>query len=205
MDELIGGLDPALGGFDFVATADFKFGSTSLAPMSVGGVPDGLRPGQNNDYAIECRAFSYAVKFICGTQADCGCGCLPVQPGSYSTEINIYNHSDEAAEITKYVVPVVFGGAPAGREPRTVTARAEDSITLAPYAATMDDCCRLSELLLGAPAEGKMPLNIGFLEIVSPVEISVTAVYTVTAPGGGPVSIHVDRIDPKPRRAPPHR
>lgn len=199
----IGGLDPALDGFDFVATGDFKIGSTTLAPLTVGGVPDGLHPGQNNDYKVACKAFSYAVKFVCGTQAECNCACTPVRPGSYSTEINIYNHGDEPADITKYVIPVVFGGAAAGREPRTVTARAEDRITLPPQAATMDDCCRLSELLLGAPAEGPAPLSIGFLEIVSPVELTVTAVYTASGPGGGPVSIDVQQIEAKPRRAPP--
>lgn len=197
--------DPALGGFDFVATSAFKVGTINLAPMSVGSAPDGLLPGLNNDYKIACKAFSYAVKFVCGTQADCNCACTPVRPGSYATEINIYNHGDEPAEIVKYVIPVVFGGAAAGREPRTVTARAEDRITLPPQAATMDDCCRLSELLLGAPAEGPAPLSIGFLEIVSPVELTVTAVYTASGPGGGPVSIDVQQIEAKPRRAAPPR
>jgi hypothetical protein len=199
----IAGLDPALEGFDFVATGDFKLGTTHLASMSVGGLPDGLVPGPNNDYKIACKAFSYAVKFVCGTQAECNCACTPVRPGSYSTEINIYNHGDEPADITKYVIPVVFGGAAAGREPRTVTARAEDRITLPPQAATMDDCCRLSELLLGAPAEGPAPLSIGFLEIVSPVELTVIAVYTASGPGGGPVSIDVQQIEARSRRAPP--
>jgi len=199
----IAGLDPALEGFDFVATGDFKIGTTTLAPLTVGGAPDGVRPGANNDYQIACKAFSYAVKFVCGTQRECGCACTPVRPGSYATEINIYNHGEEPAEIVKYVIPVVFGGAAAGREPRTVTARAEDRITLPPYSATMDDCCRLSELLLGAPAEGPAPLSIGYLEIVSPVELTVTAVYTATALDGGPVSIDVAQIEAKPRRAPP--
>ena len=164
------GLDPALGGFDFVATGDFRIGSTVLAPMIVGAAPDGFRPGANNDYQLVCQAFSYAVKFVCGTQPQCDCACAPVRPGSYATEINIYNQTNADVELVEYVIPVVFGGAAAGREPRTVTARAEDRITLPAYAATMDDCCRLAELLLGAPADGAAPLNIGYLEIVSPVE-----------------------------------
>jgi len=202
----IAGLDMAAEGFDYAATGKFAIGETPLPPLSVGAAPDGVREGTNNDYQLSCPpAFSYAVKFVCGTQASCDCACTPVRPGSYATEINIYNHSGETAEIVKYVIPVVFGGAAVGREPRTVTARAEDSITLPPYSATMDDCCRLAELLLGAPAQGPMPLSIGYLEIVSPVELTVTAVYTATGPEGGPVSIEVDRIDAKTRGAPPPR
>lgn len=201
---VIGGIDPSLGGFDFVANGDFRIGTTTLAPMTVGMAPDGLQTGQNNDYQVDCKAFSYAVKYVCGTQSACDCACSPVLPGAYATEINIYNHTDQAADIVKYVVPVVFAGAAAGREPRTVAARAEDRITLPAYSATMDDCCRINELLLGAPGgQTPMPLNIGFLEIVSPVELTVTAVYTAGAADGGPISIEVEQIEGKPRKAPP--
>ena len=200
----IGGLDPSLDGFDFVATGDFKIGSTVLAPLTVGGAPDGLHPGQNNDYKVACAGFSYAIKFVCGTQADCGCACTPVRPGSYSTEINIYNPGDEPVEILSHVIPIVHGGAAAGRGPRTVVARAEDRITLPPHSATMNDCCRLSELLLGAAAEGPAPLSIGFLEIASSAELVVTAVYTASGPEGGPVSIDVQQFEPRAGRAPPH-
>jgi hypothetical protein len=57
----------------------------------------------------------------------------------------------------------------------------------------MDDCCRLLELLLGAPPAGRVPLTSGILEIVSTVELSVTAVYTATDEGGVP-SIDVKQI-----------
>jgi len=201
----IGGLDPALDGFDFVATANFSVGTTSLAPMSFGGAPDGVHPGTNNDYKLACTAFSYAVKFVCGTQQQCNCACAPVRPGLYATEINIFNPNDEAAEIDKFVIPVVNSGAVVGREPRVVQARAEDRIVLPAYSATMDDCCRLAELLLGAPAEGCAAISLGFLEIVSPVELVVTAVYTASGPEGGPVSIDVETIMPRPRKAVRHR
>jgi hypothetical protein len=199
------GIDPALGGFDFVATGAFKIGTTILAPLAVGSAPAGLRPGSNNDYQLACKAFSYAVKFVCGTQSGCGCACGPVLPGIYATEINIYNPGEKAAEIVKYVIPVVFAGAASGREPHTVVARAEDRITLPPHAATMDDCCRLTELLVGPNPEGKAPLSIGYLEIVSRTELTVTAVYTASGPDGGPVSVDVEQIVAKSRIAPPPR
>lgn len=137
------------------------------------------------------------MKFVCGTQSDCDCDCAPLRPGSYATEINIYNHNDKQATIRKRVVPVVLAGAPAGREPHVVPSRAEDKIALPPYSATMDDCCRIAELLLGAAAQGPAPLTIGFLEIVSPVELSVTAVYTATGSNGKNVSIDVEQIEAK--------
>jgi hypothetical protein len=193
----IPGIDPNAGGFDFVATGAFAIGNTMLAPLTVGTAPDGVRVGPNNDYEIRCKSFSYAVKFVCGVQAECECACGPVRPGSYATEINIYNHHAERVEVRKHVIPLVLAGAPAGREPRMVGARASDSIVLAPHSATMDDCCRLAELLLGAPPQGPLPLTVGFLEIVSPVELSVTAVYTVSSPNASSISIDVDQITPR--------
>lgn len=190
-------LNPSLEGFDFVATGAFAIGNTTLAPMSVGAAPDGVVPGQNNDYQVACKFFSYAVKFVCGVEPECGCECAPVRPGIYATEINIYNQNNKEASIRKRIVPVVLAGAPAGREPGVVPTRVEDKIVLPPYSATMDDCCRIAELLLGAPTQGPMPLTVGFLEIVSSVELSVTAVYTATGPSGKNVSIDVEQIEPK--------
>jgi hypothetical protein len=190
-------LNPSLEGFDFVASGAFAIGNTTLAPMTVGAAPDGVVPGQNNDYQVACKFFSYAVKFVCGTQSDCDCDCAPVRPGSYATEINIYNHNEKETTIRKRVVPVVLAGAPAGREPHVVSSRAEDKIILPPHSATMDDCCRIAELLLGAAAQGPAPLTIGFLEIVSPVELSITAVYTATGSNGKNVSIDVEQIEAK--------
>jgi hypothetical protein len=55
----------------------------------------------------------------------------------------------------------------------------------------MDDCCRLSELLLGAAPEGQVPLTTGVLEIISTVELAVSAVY------GKGDAIDVETIAPK--------
>jgi hypothetical protein len=58
----------------------------------------------------------------------------------------------------------------------------------------MDDCCRIAELLLGAPASSPLPLMIGFLEITSDEELSVTAVYTASNPNLASISIDVEQI-----------
>ena len=138
--------------------------------------------------------FVYSVKFVCGTQTDASCDCAPVRPGTYATEINIHNFHRAEVEIEKRVVPVVFAGAPTGREPRVAMPRVVDGIKLPGFSATMDDCCRIAELLLGAPASSPIPLMIGFLEITSDEELSVTAVYTASNPNSASISIDVEQI-----------
>jgi hypothetical protein len=144
------------------------------------------------------QLYSYSVKFVCGVQEEDPPDrrCLPgVRPGIYATEINIHNYHDQPVSLEKFVLPLVLTGSPRGREPDLVTVQAKDRINLPPNSATMDDCCRIAELLLGSPAPGRLPLAIGLLEIVSPVELHVTAVYTATNTRGVPsVSIDVEQI-----------
>jgi hypothetical protein len=138
--------------------------------------------------------YSYAVKFVCGTQGDCGCGCGPVRPGSYATEINILNPHCKQATIVKRVIPLVFAGAAVGREPAVAEARSVEKLVLPPGAATMDDCCRIAELLYGGVPDSGMPPSVGFLEIISDVELQVTAVYTTTDPQGNGLGLEVETI-----------
>ncbi len=131
----------------------------------------------------EFRLFIYSVAFVCGSQDDDCCACAPVRPGRYATEINIHNLGDRPAPVLKRVIPLVLAGAVRGREPKVASAMAADVIILPPHSATMDDCCRLQELLLGATVDGETALTTGVLEILSTVELAVTAVYT-TGHGG---------------------
>jgi hypothetical protein len=135
--------------------------------------------------ACKPKTVHYSVKFVCGTQEE-GCGCTPVRPGHYATQISIHNGSAETVELRKYFIPVVLAGAPVGREPKVAKARGADAITLPPHTATMDDCCGITELLFGAPVGA---LTIGLLEIVASGEVSVTAVYTTGT------SVEVKRIE----------
>ena len=118
-----------------------------------------------------------------------------MQPGRYATEINIHNYHDAEVELEKKFVPVVLAGAASGREPGVARPRAVDKIILPPHAATMDDCCRMAELLFGAAPSSAIPLTIGFLEITSRKELSVTAVYTATNIASRGVSIDVQQIE----------
>jgi hypothetical protein len=140
----------------------------------------------------KCR-YHYTVKFVCGVNEMKEEGCSPVRPGRYATEINIYNGHCSNAVIEKHVVPVVLKGEPIGREPRIGKETARDRIELPPRTATMDDCCRLAELL-NQPVTLNGPLTIGFLEIISDVPLTVTAVYTASGFRDDSVSIDVEQI-----------
>ncbi|MFN7923889.1 MAG: vWA domain-containing protein [Bryobacteraceae bacterium] len=141
--------------------------------------------------------FTHSVTFLCGeVKGDC-CGCTSVQPGRYSTEINIHNATGKTVPVAKLVTPLVLAGAVSGREPQFRTPSARDLIRLPAHAATMDDCCRLLELLLGAAPAGPVPFTSGILEIVSTVPLSVTAVYTASDGSGSAPSISVTQVAPR--------
>ena len=142
----------------------------------------------------ESFIYSYSVKFICGEQPACSCECTSVRPGIYATEINIHNYHEKDVKVAKRVTPLVLAGAAIGREPRFSGPKAVDRITLPPHTATMDDCCRIAELLFGGKPSSPMALNVGFLEITSPEELVVTAVYTVSDLVSGSVSLDVEQI-----------
>jgi hypothetical protein len=88
----------------------------------------------------------------------------------------------------------MLAGAVRGREPQVAKPSATDRVTLPAHSATMDDCCRFLELLLGAKPSAPVPLTIGVLQIVSLVELSVSAVYTVSDLSDHVTSIDVEEI-----------
>jgi len=147
--------------------------------------------------ACPATEFVYAAKFICGEQPACGCECASVLPGRYATEINIHNYGIKEVAIQKRFIPVVLAGAPVGREPNVVAPRVEDKIILPPQTATMDDCCRIAELLFGGEPASPMPITIGFLEVTASGPIAVTAVYTSAGLNSAGVSIEVEQIAPR--------
>ena len=118
--------------------------------------------------------YSYSAKFVCGVQDNPDVESAIVRPGVYATEINIHNYQQQqTAELRKRVFLLVENNDAIGREPDLVGPSAFDAIVLPPNTATMDDCRRIFELTGAGP-----DLLVGYLEIVSPVELSVNAVYT---------------------------
>jgi hypothetical protein len=200
-----GGYGPLAGDQNNTLTFDVKFtgipcqAKDQVVTGTIDVVADGKTLASKRvQITVPACAFTYSVKFICGVQPECGCDCAPVQPGTYATEINIHNYSLKPVEIVKRFVPLVLAGAPAGREPNSASARAEDRITLPAQTATMDDCCRIAELIFGEKPASPVPLIIGLLELTASADIAVTAVYTTsgTKPHGG-VAIELQQV---PRR-----
>ncbi len=201
------GYGPLAGDQEHTLTFDVRFTGTipcSSEAQVFGGnldvVADGVTVATKRALITvpPCREeeFVYSVKFVCGQQPECPCECTTVQPGIYATDINIHNFQDVNVTVKKMVTPVVFMGAPVGREPNVARPRASDTIVLPPHSATMDDCCGIAELLLGGKAPAPMLLTVGFLEIRSSRELAVTAVYTASDAASGSLSIDVEQIEP---------
>jgi hypothetical protein len=181
----------------FAGTASCKPEAQVFAG-TIDAVADGAAvAGKDVSITVPPCLVTYSVKFICGTQPACPCECAAVQPGEYATEINIHNYSLKEIEIVKRFVPLILAGAPAGREPLLAKSRAEDKIILPAQAATMDDCCRIAELLFGGQASAPVPLTVGILEITASADVAVTAVYTTSGLESGGVSIAVEQIHGK--------
>jgi hypothetical protein len=148
--------------------------------------------------AAAATIFIHSVKIVCGRQSDTNCCCVAgARPGVYATEVNIQNLSLARAPVVKAILPLINMGAVVAREPNVsdpATLAKAETIILPPLGATMDDCCRIAELLLGAPLSGETGLTIGILTILSLAELSVSAVYTANPLSGDGISIDVEYI-----------
>jgi len=152
--------------------------------------------------AAQAEIFAYSVKIVCGKQTETNCCCVAgARPGVYATEVNIQNLNLVRAPVVKLVLPLINSGAVVAREPNVADpatpGRAIEAVTLPPLGATMDDCCRIAELLLGASPGGDTGLTIAILTIVSLVELSVSAVYTANPLSGDGISIDVEYVPPR--------
>ena len=127
-----------------------------------------------------------------------------VKPGNYATELNIHNPAyKEVLLRKKFLVLVNAGQQLAVREPQQTEPMKVITMTLGPDFAMMDDCNNLWTLTYpGVALPTPMPVFIGYLVILSPLELDVDAVYTANAPGvvaTAPtgISIDVERVTGK--------
>ena len=153
--------------------------------------------------------WSYAAKFVCGYQRTATPGQPTpgepiVKPGNYATEINIHNPAyKEVLLRKKFLVLVNAQQQIAVREPQQTGPVTVTTMTLRPDTAMMDDCNNLWAITYpGVTLPSPMPVFIGYLVILSPLELDVDAVHTANAPGDlatAPtgVSIDVERVTGK--------
>jgi hypothetical protein len=79
--------------------------------------------------------------------------------------VNILNYHGGPVTVHKYLYPLMRKMEAVGREPRSVSRRAEDAITLPGKSATFDDCLRVHEILHDASGAGMRR------ELVAPEQI----------------------------------
>jgi hypothetical protein len=129
--------------------------------------------------------WNYSVKFVCGRQPMDASGQItpgepPVKPGNYATEINIHNYTYREFKLRKKLLVLVEKGEVVGREPNTVRPDPKRfaSVLLTPDSATLDDCNALWRMAGEATPPINPLLTIGYLVLLSPVDLDVDAVYT---------------------------
>lgn len=130
--------------------------------------------------------FIYSVKFVCGMQTfPTGLAATavfqppkepPVKPGNYATSVNIHNYlpTDATVPFCKKAV-VALTEADTHKQPGPVSPVIQEQ--LGPNQAMAVTCSDIVGLY--PPGTTLPPLFIeGFVEIFSPLPLSVTAVYT---------------------------
>lgn len=140
--------------------------------------------------------YIYNVKFVCGlqNQAIANPCSAALSRGIYSTEINIFNFNNVPANLLKSFVFVVVNNQVIAREPANTGIIQNEQLQLPPNRATMDDCCKFSTL----PGGANNLLKIGWLKIMSNIELAVTALYTVAdATTNNVQSIDVEEVSAK--------
>ncbi len=138
--------------------------------------------------------YRYTAQLTCGVQPDDCCDCPVVTPGRYATAITIFNGGSKEAPVIQSIFPTEFSGAVTGRWPESIRVRADDRLILGPRSATTVDCCVVQRALLGASPSRPAALTFGVVVIESPVELQVSATYTVVDAGGGSPSVDVEAI-----------
>ena len=175
----------------------------SAAPDPLDSAPDN-QPQQIGTVAQ--YVWSFAVKFVCGQQPPISANPIgepPVKPGNYATEINIHNGNYKTIGLRKKIVLLVDKGQVVALEPQAVGPRAKMSADMQADYGMIDTCNGLYNAVYpAAPIAGPMPLMIGYLVILSPLDLDIDAVYTAEVPGAAGttptgISIDVNRITGK--------
>ncbi|MSQ26145.1 MAG: hypothetical protein EXR49_07790 [Dehalococcoidia bacterium] len=140
------------------------------------------------------------MKFVCGMLLPPGPkpslsplqSPSPVVPGVYRTAINVHNFMEQTVTITKKAVIALPEDKPRGAISRKIQDVLRDNEALEV------DCQDVLKLLATVdvtvnPVTGFVT---GFIEIQSPVELQVTAVYTMLEPLEQGVRIDVEQVSP---------
>jgi hypothetical protein len=158
-----------------------------LTAANASASPSGDQAAPNQPAATGTYLWSFSAKFVCGYQPPtptAGAAGEPVvKPGNYATEINIQNPNFKLVPLIKRVIVLVDGDV-VRREPIAVGPSGGEGVELQGNFATLDDCNKLYLLTHQVPVPpSPLPLFIGYLVILSPLDLNVNSVYTTNAPG----------------------
>jgi hypothetical protein len=144
--------------------------------------------------------YVYSVKYVCGMVQPLGPkptplpslqSAFPVVPGVYRTAVNVHNFTDLPVRITKKAVVALPEDQPRG----AISDRVKDILN--GDEALEVGCQDVLKLLGGAVnVDPQFGFITGFVEIRSPNELQVTAVYTMEELLEKGVSIDVEAIQP---------
>lgn len=151
-----------------------------------------LRPplGQAQDVSPEPYArYQYAVKFVCGTSGETP---LQVVKGTYASAVNVHNPSLYQSVTFIKKVAVAFS------EQRPGPISPWFKAYLEPDQAFEIDCPDIRKILSATPTPVPMPPFIkGFVVILTPTPLDVTAVYTARPTDGQVSTMDIEVVEPR--------
>ena len=172
-------------------------------PAPVDTIADSL-PQQGIITTTAQYLWEFSAKFVCGLQGPLQQGAVGepvVKPGNYATDINIHNYNYRDLKIHKKLLVLVGTPQPGAvvpppfvlREPQVARPYKFVPIVLGPDYATMDDCNAIWDMAKNTgPALQPGQLTIGYLVIVSQLDLDVDVVYTAVVPPSQPTGISID-------------
>lgn len=147
-------------------------------------------PGTAQEISPEPYArYQYAVKFVCGTSDE---NPLQVVKGTYASAVNVHNPSLSQSVTFIKKVAVAFSEQRPG--PITPWFKAY----LEPDQAFEIDCPDVRKLLSATPTPTPIPAFIkGFVVILTPMPLDVTAVYTARPTDGQVSTMDIEVVEPR--------
>jgi hypothetical protein len=152
---------------------------TSAAPKS--------QPLEQAPTQLGTYVWNFSVKFVCGLQPKASAASVGeplVKPGNYATEINIHNYNYRP-DIIRQKFLVFANGTTEIQEPVPALPTPFLSFDMPPDGGLMVSCNRIFQFLNpNVPViPTPLPLMIGYLVVLSPLDLDVQAVYTASTPG----------------------